>query len=50
LKAKQVIEQLKKDKVEITGYRILRMGDNNSSQKFKDILASLPDEIKQLEL
>lgn len=49
-KTKELIEKLKIDNVMVTSYRIKNMGAKDSSQKFKDILEALPDELPQLEL
>ncbi|MFZ8230705.1 putative immunoglobulin-blocking virulence protein [Mycoplasmopsis bovis] len=49
-KTLKLINELKKDKVQVTSYRIKNMGNNDPSQKFRDILNALPDNIPQLEL
>ncbi|QKT05251.1 putative immunoglobulin-blocking virulence protein [Mycoplasma sp. OR1901] len=49
-KTKSLIEELQKDNVEITSYRILNMGQKSAGQKFKDILKALPKKLPQLEL
>ncbi|UUD35110.1 putative immunoglobulin-blocking virulence protein [Mycoplasmopsis caviae] len=49
-KAINIINKIKSDPKGIVGYRIKNMGANDASQKFKDILSALPDEIRQLEL
>ncbi|MCU4706534.1 putative immunoglobulin-blocking virulence protein [Mycoplasma sp. CSL7503-lung] len=49
-KTKSLIEELTEDKVEITSYRILNMGQKSAGQKFKDILKALPKKLPQLEL
>nr|WP_318028750.1 putative immunoglobulin-blocking virulence protein [Mycoplasmopsis bovis] len=49
-KTKKLIEDLKKDGKKITSYRIKNMGEANPAQKFKEILAALPDDLPQLEL
>ncbi len=50
LKTKQLIETLKNQNIEITGYRLRNMGKGNSGQKFIDILKALPDTLPLLEL
>ncbi|MCE6061565.1 putative immunoglobulin-blocking virulence protein [Mycoplasmopsis agalactiae] len=49
-KTKKLIEDLKRDGKKITSYRIKNMGENDPAQKFKEILAALPDDLPQLEL
>ncbi|UUM25808.1 putative immunoglobulin-blocking virulence protein [Mycoplasmopsis agalactiae] len=49
-KTKKLIEDLKKAGKKITSYRIKNMGEADPAQKFKEILAALPDDLPQLEL
>lgn len=49
-KTKELIEKFQKDGKKITSYRIKNMGDSDPSQKFRDILAALPEDLPQLEL
>ncbi|QJB71542.1 putative immunoglobulin-blocking virulence protein [Mycoplasma sp. 1654_15] len=49
-KTKKFIEDLIRDKKEITSYRFLNMGATDGNQKFKDILLALPNKLPQLEL
>ncbi|MBZ4212483.1 putative immunoglobulin-blocking virulence protein [Mycoplasma sp. U97] len=49
-KTLELIKKLKEDKKEVTSYRIFNMGETSSSQKFKEILSELPNELPQLEL
>lgn len=49
-KTKKLIEDLKKAGKKITSYRIKNMGEADPAQKFKEILAVLPDDLPQLEL
>lgn len=49
-KAKKLIEELKKQNVNVTGYRIRNMGKFDSNQRFEEILKSLPDTLPLLEL
>lgn len=49
-KSVQLLKQLKKDNVEITGYRFKNMGSSDSNQRFKEILSELPNKIQMLEL
>ncbi len=49
-KTKKLIEDLKKSGKKITSYRIKNMGEADPAQKFKEILAALPDDLPQLEL
>ncbi|MBN0970624.1 putative immunoglobulin-blocking virulence protein [Mycoplasma phocoeninasale] len=46
----KIIEKLKSENVEITGYRIHNMGKGNAAQSFKNILKALPDKLPLLEL
>ncbi|WP_277869736.1 putative immunoglobulin-blocking virulence protein [[Mycoplasma] phocidae] len=47
---KEIIEKLKAENVDITGYRIHNMGKGDASQSFKDILKALPNKLPLLEL
>ena len=49
-KAKKIIEELKKQNINVTGYRIRNMGKVDSNQRFEDILKALPDTLPLLEL
>lgn len=49
-KAKKIIEELKKQNINVTGYRIRNMGKFDSNQRFEDILKALPDTLPLLEL
>ncbi|WP_208894850.1 putative immunoglobulin-blocking virulence protein [Ureaplasma diversum] len=49
-KSVKLLQELKRDKVEITGYRFKNMGSSDSNQRFKQILSELPDKIQMLEL
>ncbi|WP_322959673.1 putative immunoglobulin-blocking virulence protein [Mycoplasmopsis felis] len=45
-----LINKLKEKEIPITGYRITNMGKSDSTQKFKEILSALPNELPFLEL
>ncbi|WAM02904.1 putative immunoglobulin-blocking virulence protein [Mycoplasmopsis felis] len=49
-RTKTLIEDFKKEGIEISSYRIFNMGKTSSSQKFLEILSVLPNELRQLEL
>ena len=49
-KTKKLIQTLKEKNINITGYRIHNMGKSDSSQKFVDILKTLPNQLPLLEL
>ncbi|WP_027334547.1 putative immunoglobulin-blocking virulence protein [Mycoplasmopsis felifaucium] len=49
-KTKKLIEDLKRDNIEISSYRLFNMGKSASNQRFSDILSALPNELRQLEL
>ncbi|WP_427902961.1 putative immunoglobulin-blocking virulence protein [Metamycoplasma alkalescens] len=49
-KTVNLIKSLQEKNIEITSYRIKNMGDKDPSQKFKDILNSLPKNLPHLEL
>ncbi|WP_029513584.1 putative immunoglobulin-blocking virulence protein [Mycoplasmopsis primatum] len=49
-KARQLIQTLKEQKVEITGYRIRNMGKFDANQQFANILKEIPDDLPLLEL
>lgn len=49
-KAKKIIEELKKQNINVTGYRIRNMGKFDSNQRFEEILKALPDTLPLLEL
>ncbi|WP_322941668.1 putative immunoglobulin-blocking virulence protein [Mycoplasmopsis canis] len=48
-KAKDIIEKVKQQNIDITGYKIVNMG-KLGRQSFKEILKALPDKIKLLKL
>ncbi|WP_036429959.1 putative immunoglobulin-blocking virulence protein [Mycoplasmopsis felis] len=49
-RTKTLIEDFKKEGIEISSYRIFNMGKTSSNQKFLEILSVLPNELRQLEL